>query len=254
MKPSLKNIDGSIVAPQGFRASGVFCDIKRLGTGKGSEKGHEARPGADSSRKCRRTVAGLFTTNQVCAAPVKVCLSAVKQGRGPGDRGQLRQCQRLHGAQGRQGRAAKWPRFAERAFHLPRGRSWSARPDASGCTCRWTTSEPGFIEAAIELGIQPEHAAQAAEAIMTSDTRAKQIAVEFKLGGRTVRIGGICKGAGMIQPGMSATGERPAARPLHATMLCFLTTDAAIERAARSRPPCRKPWRKASIASPSTAT
>ena len=48
---------------------------------------------------------------------------------------------------------------------------------------------------------------------MTSDTRPKQIAVEFKLGGKTVRIGGICKGAGMIQPGMSATGARPAAMP-----------------------------------------
>ena len=69
---------------------------------------------------------------------------------------------------------------------------------------------------------------------MTSDTRPKQIAVEFKLGGKTVRIGGICKGAGMIQPGMSATGARPAALPggLHATMLCFITTDAAIEAKA----------------------
>ncbi len=48
---------------------------------------------------------------------------------------------------------------------------------------------------------------------MTSDTRPKQIAVEFKLGGKTVRIGGICKGAGMIQPGMvrdrRATGGAP---------------------------------------------
>jgi glutamate N-acetyltransferase/amino-acid N-acetyltransferase len=66
---------------------------------------------------------------------------------------------------------------------------------------------------------------------MTSDTRPKQIAVEFKLGGKTIRIGGICKGAGMIQPGMSSTGVRPPALPraLHATMLCFITTDAAIE-------------------------
>jgi len=79
------------------------------------------------------------------------------------------------------------------------------------------------------LGSTAAHAAHAVEAIMTSDTRPKQIAVEFKLGGKTVRIGGICKGAGMIQPGMSATGARPAAMPLHATMLCFITTDAAIE-------------------------
>ncbi|HEX7653693.1 MAG TPA: bifunctional ornithine acetyltransferase/N-acetylglutamate synthase, partial [Verrucomicrobiae bacterium] len=57
--------------------------------------------------------------------------------------------------------------------------------------------------------------------------------IEFKLGGKTVRIGGICKGAGMIQPGMSATGARPAALPhggLHATMLAFVTTDAAVDQ------------------------
>ena len=68
---------------------------------------------------------------------------------------------------------------------------------------------------------------------MTSDTKPKQVAVEFKLGGKTVRIGGICKGAGMIQPGMSATGARPAALPhggLHATMLGFITTDAAVDQ------------------------
>ena len=87
----------------------------------------------------------------------------------------------------------------------------------------------GIIQAAVELGTTPEHALHAAEAIMTSDTRSKQIAVEFKLNGQTVRIGGICKGAGMIQPGMSETGRRP---PLHATMLCFITTDADVERKA----------------------
>jgi glutamate N-acetyltransferase/amino-acid N-acetyltransferase len=87
----------------------------------------------------------------------------------------------------------------------------------------------GIIEAGVELGSTLRHAANAAKAIMTSDTKPKEIAVEFKLGGKTVRIGGICKGAGMIQPGMSATGARPAALPLHATMLCFITTDAAIE-------------------------
>jgi glutamate N-acetyltransferase/amino-acid N-acetyltransferase len=85
------------------------------------------------------------------------------------------------------------------------------------------------------LGNTQEHAAQAAEAIMTSDTRPKEIAIEFKVGGKTARIGGICKGAGMIQPGMSANGQRPAAAPLHATMLCFITTDVAIERVALQR-------------------
>ena len=91
-----------------------------------------------------------------------------------------------------------------------------------------TQVERGVLLAVPLLGDSAEHAAHAAEAILTSDTRAKQIAVEFLLDGKRVRIGGICKGAGMIQPGTSATGARPAAIPLHATMLCFLTTDAAI--------------------------
>ena len=69
----------------------------------------------------------------------------------------------------------------------------------------------------------PTHAAHAAEAIMTSDTRPKQIAVEFKLGGKTVRIGGICKGAGMIQPGMSA--DRRAGRAAsRCTPRCFASS------------------------------
>jgi glutamate N-acetyltransferase/amino-acid N-acetyltransferase len=71
--------------------------------------------------------------------------------------------------------------------------------------------------------------------MMTSDTRPKQIAVQIQLGRTKVRIGGICKGAGMIQPGMSLSAKRPAARPLHATMLCFITTDALIGQKALQR-------------------
>jgi glutamate N-acetyltransferase/amino-acid N-acetyltransferase len=104
-----------------------------------------------------------------------------------------------------------------------------------GVTMPMANVKRGILEAVQILGDAPAQADEACEAIMTSDTRPKQIAVEFKLGGKTVRIGGICKGAGMIQPGMSATGARPAALPgghpqgLHATMLCFITTDAAID-------------------------
>jgi glutamate N-acetyltransferase/amino-acid N-acetyltransferase len=85
----------------------------------------------------------------------------------------------------------------------------------------------GIADAARRLSASSLSARQAAEAIMTSDTRRKEIAVEFKLRNAAVRIGGICKGAGMIQPGMSRTGRRPAVG-LHATMLAFLTTDAAV--------------------------
>src|SRR5215471_16357576 len=80
MKNQLKEISGSIVAPIGFMASGVFCDIKRLGTGKGSNKGQK-RDLALIVSEVPATVAGLFTTNQVCAAPVKVCIARVRKGK-----------------------------------------------------------------------------------------------------------------------------------------------------------------------------
>src|SRR3954467_10313120 len=76
---SFKVIEGSVVAPQGFRAAGVFCDIKRLGTGKGSNKGPK-RDLALIVSDAPSTVAGMFTTNQVCAAPVKICVPRVKKG------------------------------------------------------------------------------------------------------------------------------------------------------------------------------
>ena len=77
----------------------------------------------------------------------------------------------------------------------------------------------GIAEAAKRLTRSNTAARDTAEAIMTSDTRPKEIAVEFKFGDVPVRIGGICKGAGMIQPQMVP----------HATMLGFITTDAAVE-------------------------
>src|SRR5438105_9586911 len=79
MKAKFRTVPGSIVAPKGFLASGVFCNIKRLGTGKGSEKGRK-RDLALIVSEVPATVAGMFTTNQICAAPVKVCIQRVKKG------------------------------------------------------------------------------------------------------------------------------------------------------------------------------
>lgn len=228
MKPKFKVVEGAIVAPKGFKAAGVFCDIKRLGTGKGSNKG-EKRDFALIVSETPATVAGMFTTNQVCAAPVKVCLERVKRGTAQAiavNSGNANACT------GKQGMAdaRDMAGFTERALMLPKNSVLVGSTGRIGVTMPMDNVRAGIIEAAVQLGSTVEHAAQAAEAIMTSDTRPKQIAVEFKLGGKTVRIGGMCKGAGMIQPGMSASGKRPAAFPagLHATMLCFITTDAAI--------------------------
>src|SRR5207244_12201628 len=82
--------------------------------------------------------------------------------------------------------------------------------------------ERGIRACAPRVARSTSNARQVAEAIMTTDTRRKEIAVEFKIDNRVVRVGGICKGAGMIQPGM-------------ATMLAFITTDAAVEPVALKR-------------------
>ena len=227
MKTKLTAIPGSIVAARGFRASGVFCDIKRLGTGKGSAKGKK-RDLALIVSEVPATVAGMFTTNQACAAPVKVCVERVEKGNAQAlvaNSGNANACT------GRQGLkdAGEMARFTEQALTLPPGSVLVGSTGRIGVTMPMDNIRAGIIEAAVGLGSTPDHAAQAAEAIMTSDTKAKQVAVEFNLGGKAVRVGGICKGAGMFQPGMSATGKRPAATPLHATMLCFITTDARIE-------------------------
>ncbi|MGA2280438.1 MAG: bifunctional glutamate N-acetyltransferase/amino-acid acetyltransferase ArgJ [Verrucomicrobiota bacterium] len=225
MKKLFKAISGSIVAPKGFLASGVFCDIKRLGTGKGSNKGQK-RDLALIVSEVPATVAGMFTTNQVCAAPVKICVERVKQGTA---RAIVINSGNANACTGKQGLcdAQEMVRYTERALNFPKGSVLVGSTGRIGVTLPMDNVRAGIIEACVELGSTAAHAAHAVEAIMTSDTRPKQIAVEFKLGGRTVRIGGMCKGAGMIQPGMSATGTRPAA--LHATMLCFIITDAAIE-------------------------
>jgi len=225
-----KEINGSVVAPTGFLAAGVFCDLKKLGTGKGSNKGQK-RDLALIVSETPAAVAGLFTTNQVCAAPVKVCVERVKRGTAQlivANSGNANACT------GRQGLAdaREMVLLAERALNLSAGRALAGSTGRIGVNLPMDQVRAGIIEAAALLGGTPEHADHALEAIMTSDTKPKQIAVEFKLGGRTVRIGGMCKGAGMIQPGMSPTGARPAAQPyagLHATMLCFITTDAAVE-------------------------
>ena len=227
-----KEIPGSIVAPKGFLAGGVFCDIKRLGTGKGSNKGQK-RDLALIASEAPATVAGMFTTNQICAAPVKVCIERAKSGTA---RAIVVNSGNANACTGRQGLkdAHEMVRLTERTLSIPAGSALVGSTGRIGVTLPMKNVKRGILEAATLLGNSSGHADRVVEAIMTSDTRPKRIAVEFKLGRQRARIGGICKGAGMIQPGMSATGERPAALAggLHATMLCFITTDAAIETKA----------------------
>src|SRR3977135_3973835 len=116
---NLTEIEGSITAPQGFVAVGVFCDIKRLGTGKGSNKGRK-RDLALIVSEVPAAVAGLFTTNQVCAAPVKVCVPRVQRGEAQAivvNSGNANACT------GRQGMkdAVEMADFTERALNFLKG-------------------------------------------------------------------------------------------------------------------------------------
>jgi len=173
----------------------------------------------------------MFTTNQVCAAPVRVCVPRVKARARPGLGGQLRQCQCLHWQTRVEGCPRKWSGSPNKPLSLPRVWHWSARPGALASPCRWTTSAPASSRRRFGLGSTPAHAAQAAEAIMTSDTRPKQVALEFKLGRERRGWRHLQRrrhdSAGHERHRRSSGSPTP-----HATMLCFITTDAAIEAGA----------------------
>ncbi len=230
---AFKVVSGSICAPLGFRAGAVFADIKRLGTGAGSEKGQKDDLALIISDE-PAVVAGLFTSNQVSAPPVKVSAKRVQRGRG---RAIVVNSGNANACTGRQGMrdAEAMTRIAAEALSSAatvvdrRYKKITARDVLVASTGRIGVPMPmknverGIANCATVLGRSDRHASDVAKAIMTSDTRRKEIAVELTLGGKKVRIGGVCKGAGMIQPLMRAPQKG-----LHATMLAFVTTDAAI--------------------------
>src|SRR5580698_10163698 len=179
MKKSFKEIAGSIVAPKGFLASGVFCDIKRLGTGKGSNKGLK-RDLALIVSETPATVAGMFTTNQVCAAPVKVCIERMKKGTAQVvvvNSGNANACT------GKQGLAdaREMVSFTEQALNLSAGCALVGSTGRIGVTMPMQNIRAGIIEAATLLGSTPEHAGHAAEAIITTDTAIKAKALQAAL-------------------------------------------------------------------------
>ncbi|HST31144.1 MAG TPA: bifunctional glutamate N-acetyltransferase/amino-acid acetyltransferase ArgJ, partial [Chthoniobacterales bacterium] len=231
LKNSFREISGSICSPRGFKCASVFCDIKKLGTGRGSEKGRKDDLALIVS-DVPAAVAGMFTTNQVCAAPVKISrrnASAIFAHAIVVNSGNANAAT---GEQGMRDAQAMTRLTADVLSKLNRKNRSSLRMPATdvlvcstgriGVPMPMKNVERGIRDCAPHLARSASNARQVAEAIMTTDTRRKEVAVEFEIGKSTVRIGGICKGAGMIQPGM-------------ATMLAFITTDAAVESATLKR-------------------
>lgn len=230
LKNPFRQIPGSICAPRGFKCAAIFCDIKKLGTGKGSEKGQK-RDLALIVSDVPAAVAGMFTTNQVCAAPVKISRQRAASNFARAIVVNSGNANASTGAQGMTD-ARRMTELAAKVLSINEREVLVCSTGRIGVAMSMKNVERGIRTCAPRIARSTSTARQVAEAIMTTDTCRKEIAVEFKIGRsirrrtdppwRTIRIGGICKGAGMIQPGM-------------ATMLGFITTDAAIEPAALKR-------------------
>ena len=203
---SYTEIPGGVTAAQGFLAGSAYCGIKASNVD---------RPDIALIHSPQETVAAAtFTTNKVKAAPVRVSLAHLRSGDVRAiiaNAGNANACTGLAGIE----TAKRMAEAAANALGL------KARQVMVCSTGRIGVPLPiEKMEATIATMpgvIDRDGSKRAAEAIMTSDTFAKEIAVEFVIDGKTVRLGGIAKGAGMIDPNM-------------ATMLSFLTTDAVIDK------------------------
>ena len=201
--------NGSTTSTPGFKAAGVTAGFKRSGAADFALLYSEVPANA----------AGVFTTCRFAAAPVRYCKEILAKGGKlqavPVNSGIANACT------GKPGLEASRKTAALAAAKL------GIFPDsvAVASTGRiGVQMDMALIEKALDLAV-PQLSADggndAARAIMTTDTVPKAVAAKLEINGKTITIGAMTKGAGMINPGMAG---------LHATMLCFITTDADIDK------------------------
>lgn len=198
----MKMIEGGVCAAKGFKANGIHCGIR---------KNRSKRDLALIFCEKQCSAAAVYTTNLVKGAPLTVTKKHLENGKAQAvicNSGNANTCN------------ADGIEIAEKMSDLLAQRLGITANDV-------VVASTGVIGQPLEIkpiadGIEPlagglsENGGEfAAEAIMTTDTVKKEVAVEFELSGKTCRIGGIAKGSGMIHPNM-------------ATMLVFITTDASI--------------------------
>jgi len=203
---SSKPIKGGVTAPSGFRASGLHCGIKASG-----------KP--DLSLIVSNTpasAAGVFTVNLAKAAPVYLCQDHLKSSHGRAlaivtNSGCANACT---GPQGTAD-AKEMAELTAKAIGCPENHVLVASTGVIGVNLKMDKIRAGVPQAVAALAA--DGGAAAARAIMTTDPFPKEYAIEVdtQLSG-SFRVGGMCKGSGMIEPRM-------------ATMLGYLTTDAAVE-------------------------
>ena len=196
-------IDGGVCAAKGFKASGVIAGIKAGNATK--------RDLALISCDVRCKAAALFTTNKVKGAPIIVSREHLKDGFAQAvvvNSGNANTCN-ANGIEIAEGMCA----LAADGLNIAKEDILVGSTGVIGQKLDLTPIKNAFP--ALLDGLSENNSTLACEAIMTTDTRKKELAVEFEIDGKKCRIGGISKGSGMINPNM-------------ATMLAFITTDVAI--------------------------
>ena len=201
----LKFIDGGVCAAQGFKAAGIHVGVKTHANWK--------KDVALIVSDVDCAASAVFTKNVVKAAPIHVDRDHLADGKARAiiaNSGNANACA-PHGEEN----AVKMCQAAAKAIGCKAEDVLVSSTGVIGQTLNVKVIEDGVPELYSALAATPEASDAAAHAIMTTDTVKKEVAVETTVGGKTVRMGGIAKGSGMIHPNMG-------------TMLCFLTTDCAI--------------------------
>ena len=199
---NMKQIEGGVCAAAGFKAAGVHCGIR---------KNQTKRDLGLIVSDCKASAAAVYTTNLVKGAPLLVTKEHLADGTAQAilcNSGNANTCN------------ADGPQIANAMCQLAADQLGLA-PEDVAIASTGVIGQPLNLEI-IQAGMAPlaadlayHNSLHAATAIMTTDTIPKEAAVEFELDGKVCHLGGIAKGSGMIHPNM-------------ATMLVFLTTDAAI--------------------------
>ncbi len=198
-------IEGGVTAPQGFKAAGVHCGIRKNRTKRDLALIVSDVPAAG---------AAVYTKNLVKGAPLTVTKAHLQNGTARAivcNSGIANTC----AADGIE-KAEVMCRLAANALGIDEKDVLVASTGVIGPSIVLDPIEAAMP--ALAAALSAKGGTDAAEAIMTTDTVKKEIAVQIELGGRLCTLGGIAKGSGMIAPNM-------------ATMLCFLTTDAAVDSA-----------------------
>ena len=201
----MKMIEGGVTAAQGFVAGGIHCGVRK----------NKSKPDLAmiySEAPC--AAAAVYTQNLVKGAPILVTQKNIADGAAKAvicNSGNANTCN----ADGEE-KAQTMCDLAAQALGIEPQDVVVASTGVIGQVLPMEPIQAGIPELVKALSADGSHAA--ATAIMTTDTIAKEAAAEAEIGGKTVKVGGISKGSGMIHPNM-------------ATMLCFVTTDCAISPA-----------------------